>query len=192
MKFSKALLIAAGIAAASVSSASAATTYATLVDYNPVGTIAADRKVTSNALGAPDGKFLSLGLGGSAVFSFGTSFTGPSVVVEVTNGSRAGYLETAEVYGGTSYDPSTNSLLGFISLGTINNSLAAFTLPFAGIYKFLAIVDTSPIVAGRDGYDIDSVRVTAVPLPAGIALLGSSVALFGFVGRRRKRTGISV
>ena len=117
MKSSKALLIAAGIAAASVSSASAATTYATLVDYNTVGTIAADRKVTSNALGAPDGKFLSLELGGWAVFSFGTSFTGPSVVVEVTNGSRAGYLETAKVYGDVlrcvNPDPAGLCLVGY-------------------------------------------------------------------------------
>ena len=63
--------------------------------------------------------------------------------------------------------------------------------PFAGIFKFLKIVDTSPVVAGRDGFDIDAVSVTAVPLPAGIALLGSSVALFGFIGGWRKRTVVS-
>jgi hypothetical protein len=190
MKALKILLIAAGIAAASASSASASTTYATLVDYNPVGTIAADRSVPSNALGPSDGLFLSLGLTGSAVFSFGTDFTGPAAVVEVTNGNRSDYLETAQVWGGTSYDPGTNSLASFALLGVINNSLPTAILAFTGIYKYLAIVDTSS-GAGRDGFDIDSVSVSAVPLPAGVVLLGSGVALLGFVGRRRKRTAVA-
>jgi hypothetical protein len=190
MKALKILLLTAGVASASASSASASTTYATLVDYNPVGTIAADRSVPSNALGPSDGLFLSLGLTGSAVFSFGTDFTGPSAVVEVTNGNRSDYVETAQVWGGTSYNSDTNSLTGFTLLGVIDNSLPTAILAFTGIYKFLAIVDTSS-GAGRDGFDIDSVSVSAVPLPAGAALLGSGVVFLGFLGRRRKRMAVA-
>jgi hypothetical protein len=191
MKALKTLMIAAGIAAVSASSAAAAPVYATVVDYNPVGTIAPERSNPNNALGAPDGSFLSLGLTGFAVFSFSTDFTGPSSVVEVTNGKRSDYVETASVWGGNSYDVNTHDISGFTFLKDILNDAPTSLVAFSGIFKYLAIRDTSPSGLGRDGFDIDSVSVSAVPLPAGLALLGSGIALLGFAGWRRKRTVVA-
>lgn len=186
MNMFKALLIAAGLFTASASAASAVT-YANLVDYNQgSGITDPGRTIESNAYGAPNGTFLSLGLGGSAVFSFGTAFTGPSAIIEITNGDRSGYVETASVYGGVNYDPLVGDVSSFVWLGDIINTSATSIVNFIGIYNFLYILDTSS-GAGRDGFDIDSISVAAVPVPAGVVLLGSGLVALGWLGRRRKQ-----
>ena len=58
---------------------------------------------TSNALGTPDGVFLSLGMGGAAAFDFGTSFDATAIIFEITWGARAGYPEYANVYVGNTF-----------------------------------------------------------------------------------------
>lgn len=140
----------------------------------------------------PGGNWLSLGLGGTAIFSFGALFTTPGAVVEITNGSRAGYPESADVYAyfGPAIDFTTfnfDDVLNWLPKTSITNaSLSnAFTLA-GGPFLYLAIRDTSPGGSGRDGFDIDTIGVTVVPLPAGVALLGSGLAALGFLGMRRK------
>ncbi|MGV8954169.1 MAG: VPLPA-CTERM sorting domain-containing protein, partial [Cypionkella sp.] len=58
---------------------------------------------------------------------------------------------------------------------------------FTGVFDSLKVVDTSPKVGGRDGFDIDSISVTpaTIPLPAGgLLLLG---ALGGVAALRRRK-----
>jgi hypothetical protein len=187
MKLLTSLIVAVGLLAASASTASAVT-YATAVDYAPgTGITDANRKVESNALGDANGNFLSLGIGGLAVFSFGTPFSAPGSVLEVTYGDRTDHVETAKVYGGLTYDPVTNDITSFVFLGNLINTSSSSILSFLGVYNFLAILDTSVGGSGRDGFDIDAISVTAVPVPAGVALLGTGIAALGFMGRRRKK-----
>lgn len=162
------------------SNAQAATVFATGVEDRVVGTGITDpaRLVLDNALGAPDGKFLSLGLGGAATFTFGTLFGAPGAVVEITNGSRAGHFETANIFG-------IDALGGETLLASITNATATTILNFTGAYLKLKFVDTSPVLAGRDGFDIDSVQVTAVPLPAGGVLLLGGLGALAFLRRRK-------
>ncbi len=172
-------LAAAAALALAATGAQAATIHATSVDeYNEgAGIHDPARRITANALGAPDGKFLSLGLGGDATFSFGVNFGSPGAVFEITYGKRDGHVETADVFG---------ILHGAETfLGAIINDTGISILTFSGYYEALKVVDTSPVVAGRDGFDIDSIRVTAVPLPAGGLLLAG--ALGGFAALRRRR-----
>jgi hypothetical protein len=169
--------------------AQAATIYATGIDWTNNGTVgsANDRDSPLNGLGAPDSRFMSLGLGGQADFTFGQSFTGPGVSYEITFGNRGGYFESADVFAGSSGT--------FTKVGEIDNvSAAGLVFNFGGIFDTLRLVDTSPFVRGRDGYDVDAVGVTAlptmgmtpVPLPASVLLLGAGVA--GLSAVRRSRT----
>lgn len=176
----KMLLLATAVAAGFSGAASASTYYATtVVSYTPgTGITDPDRMVTDHALGAPDDEFLSLGLGGSAVFSFGRTFTGPGQIYEITY-SRPGYTETASLFGsvdGVNYD--------FIA--SVNNTDEESIFTFAGTYNYLKVWDNSPVRAGRDGFDIDAVSVSAVPIPAAGLLLAGGLGLLGTRKLRRK------
>lgn len=178
------------IAALSVTAAEAstATIYATGVDWTNNGTVGSsnNRDIAANSLGAPDGKFMSLGLGGQADFTFDQLFTGPGVSYEITFGNRASYVETADVFAG--YEGS------FQQVGSITNSSAAgYVFTFSGFFDTLRLVDTSPSGSGRDGYDVDAVGVTPfgpgnapapVPLPASVLLLGAGLAGLRVVRRK--------
>lgn len=160
--------------------AQATTIYATSVDNYAPGTGITDpaRTITANALGAADGAFLSLGLGGSATFSFGTVFAAPIRAFEVTFGTRLNHEEIIEVFAGY--------MGSFTSVGFITNLTGVDDLDFAGYFDQLKLVDISPAFAGRDGFDIDAIAVSPVPLPAGglllLTALGAGAAL-----RRRKQ-----
>ncbi len=196
----KSLLLGAALTLGSTVAASAGTVYATMVDYvQGGGTIASNRTIASNALGAPDSKFLSLGFGGYAVFSFGSAFTSPGNVVEVTF-DTTNYGEYADIYVGNSYSGTGNvsDLGSFDFVASVDNvnaqaSGGGFTFTFPGTYTYLAILDRtllrgSGIAIGPngDGFDIDSVSVNAVPVPAaGILLLGALGGL-GVMRRRKK------
>lgn len=164
----------------SAATSEAAVIYATSVDsYNQGAGVVAPRDNTANALGAADGSFLALGLGGDATFSFGQLFGSPSKVIEVTFGLRSNHIEKATVIG----------ILGGVEtvIGFIANGVAESVISFTGIFDQLKLVDTSPLGGHSvDGFDIDSISVSTVPLPAGGLLLAG--ALGGIAALRRRKT----
>ncbi len=179
MKILKALGFAALMAVAGTAS-QASVIYATSVDSYTQGTGIVDpnRLVQSNALGGPaDGKFLSLGLGGSAIFSFGQLFKATGALVEVTFSNRDTYIEKVKVYGGL------NGV--FTLLGTVSNGVMTNAFNFGGKFDQLKLVDISPNGWRRDGYDIDSISVSPVPVPAAGLMLLSALGLVGLVRRRK-------
>ncbi|WP_116133658.1 hypothetical protein [Tropicimonas sp. IMCC34043] len=185
MKFIKSAAVAAAATIFSMGAANALT-YATAVDWNPgAGAGTPGRSDIANALGATDGSFLSLGLGGTAIFEFGTDFTSPGAVVEVTFGNVGGYPESVAVFVGNSYN-NYGDVLSWQSAGVLSNADAQSggAIAFSGNWKYLALVDTTSGGPSTDGFDVDSVGVSAVPLPAGGLLLLSGL---GIAALRRRR-----
>lgn len=176
----------------SVTTANAAVLYASQVDSFNQGAIihtSPGRDNPANALGASDGVFLSLGLGGDATFSFGTpagaSFGSPGMVVEVTKGKRSDHVESINIYG---INGMTQTLIGSVINSGANAFATSFSFLFTGFFTQLKLVDTSPAGGGStDGFDIDSISVTPapVPLPAGGLLLLSAIA--GIAALRRRK-----
>lgn len=190
----KTLLLAAILALPLPAVVNAATIYADSVTAFLGPQSEGVRRDGKSALGASDGTFLSLGFGGAAVFAFEQAFTGPASFLEVTWGRREGYRESARVFVGNIFDSrkSVFTASDFTAIREITNAEAASSLAFDGKWKYLAILDTSPRVTGRDGFDIDSVSVTTFPLAATIApvpLPASGLILFGgmlaLIGWRR-------
>jgi hypothetical protein len=184
-----ALTLGAEVASATTVHATSITVGSTTVTTQ---TSTTNRGDLGNALGASDATqnpfsgFYSLGIGGSAVFGFDTNFGAPGAVLEVTSGSRSGHLETLLV-------EAFNILTGaWENLGSIDNQgptglTLAVSLPLqtGATYSLLRLTDTSPFAAGRDGWDIDSISVSAVPVPAaGLLLIG---ALGGLAALRRRK-----
>lgn len=166
-----------------------------------------NRNNPGNALGAPDqvgtngAGFFSLGNGQAAVFGFGTSFGLEATIFEVTfncsltNTGECSFRESVDVYAfNGEYDPfdTTFGLSDLLSLGftfqaSVPNGQASTdggaTVAISGPFRYLALVDTSK--QAGDGFDIDAVSVSAVPLPAsGLFLMG---ALGGLAFLRRRR-----
>ena len=74
--------------------------------------------------------------------------------------------------------PSAQVQAGGIYQGSVPNLNAQGGASLAlldGPWRYLRLVDTSPNVSGRDGFDIDAVSVTPVPLPAAIWMLLAAV-----------------
>lgn len=166
---------------ATASVASAALVYPTsFYAANQNGTsVAADRSIGANALGATDGNFYSLGIKGSIVLDFGRLVGGQGVVTEVTY-KPINYDEYANLY--TSLDGVTWTLLAkSFNVVAVNGEAVTSTSNF----RYLKLVDASTKGRGRDGFDIDSVGFAPVPLPAaGLALAGG---LAGLAALRRRR-----
>jgi uncharacterized membrane protein len=179
-------------------------TYAETI--RPEGTPAGDPSVSTatnttartdpgNALGAPNGSFFSLGLGKYADFTFGAPFFGSGgggggIVYEITNGTVATFPEFVDVFV---FDAGSTDIPG-PSVATIRNTTAATgaTFTFAGTWDTMRLLDvtarecaadtsldcTRSLASGADGFDVDAVGVTVVPLPAAAwLLLGVSGAL---------------
>lgn len=179
-------------ALAAVPSIAGTLTYATKVEfYDNKGTSMDNyRKDTSNALGAPqldpnnnsNQDFLSLGIGGEAIFSFGTLFSGQVTLWETTWGNysqQSQYDEKVQVLVGN--DLGSND---WLDIGTIENiDDNAFKSPLGAslqinnnnTYKYVKLIDKSPRLAGRDGFDVNAIAVMgvdAVSVPEPTSSLG--------------------
>lgn len=170
-----------------------------------------DRDDPTNALGAPNDDFLALGLSsddnpGFAVFGFGQDFIEEGRIWEITFNCNPTCvdLETATIYAGTSdqYTMGQASRADQIDLVTglggffgewtevadvsnqdaqLSDGGAAFS--FSGPFTWLAVVDTTPgSSSSPDGFDVNSIGVAPVPLPAAAWFL--LTALGGLFGLR--------
>lgn len=196
-KFWNALCGAAALALLAGGASAASYTYATKATEVLGGSVdtqcmTASRDDLCNALGAPDGDFpgggfFSIGnapLG--VIFEFGTLFTGPITVWEITGGNVASYVEGLDLTffaltpGGDQYEGILNTQ-GTKVAGTNARYEIMFDVsggPFSAI-----------LVRGRndteDGFDIDAIAVSAVPLPAaGLMLMAG---LGGLAAARRRK-----
>ena len=146
-----------------------------------------------NALGETDGSFFEIGFGATADFTFGSQFTGPAQIIEVSFSDASLFPESVEVWVGTG----TGADFVGTSVGTFTNvqaqaSLSVDLSSVAGPFGTLRLVDTSPLSSSIEadgsgalgGFDVDSVRVAPIPLPASGLLLAG--ALGGAVALRRK------
>lgn len=175
-------------------------------DYD---TINADRR---DAMHAIDGdlsssSFLSLGRGGSFKIDVSPEFFGPNATaVEITfgtsveEGGNVNFPESAKVFGGDDEigemfnDGSAN---GGVT-ATLGSGLTTFSIDVPSGLQELKIVDTTfdtnslgDLSQGSDGFDIGNItfetRVTAVPAPASLGLLGVGLMIIGLLTRRRNR-----
>lgn len=146
-----------------------------------------NRLNVNNALGAPDGAFYSLGFGGDLTLGFARDlFTGIQQVVtlEVTFGSvpAARHFESANVY----------SVLDGVEtlLGSINNETGGGKVTSVGPFQYIKLVDTTrttyPNTRSFDGFDVESVSIAPVPLPAAGGMLLLGMAGMAALRRRNK------
>lgn len=176
-------LAAGAVFMAGASSASAAIIYAdSVISADTNGTfLSPDRADTSEALGASDNKFYSLGLGGNIVLGFGSLGTGDIGIYEVTFGNIGGYPESVDVFA---ISGATETYVGSISN---SQAQSGAKLTYTGWFDSLKLVDTTPNSSPSvDGFDLDAVSVAAVPLPASALLLAGGIAGFGALRRKKK------
>jgi hypothetical protein len=137
-----------------------------------------------NFLNGQNKDFLSLGVGGQAVFEFGTHFSGSVTLWETTWGEKsnqAAYDERVEVFVG-------NDLQNWLSIGTIQNIAdnayissngATLNINNNNTYKYVRLLDKSENKSGRDGFDVNAIAVRGVSVPEPTSVLG--VLVFGTV-----------
>ncbi len=191
------------VAALGVGAANAAVYVSEVVSFDPgTGNRGPDGGGTSIADafakvgGAPDGNFLSLGLGGGIVLGFGAGpFQGASVLFEVTNGCGVTCGSWPE---SVSVSTSMNEAGSWDYVGTLTNSAApteisgntrGYLLNITTPFRYLYLVDTSPTSPSGNsnaGWDIDAVSVAPIPVPAALPLLVAGIGGLAWAGRRRK------
>ena len=183
-------IAAASALAMAAGGANAAVYYADyVVSANDSTPKAADRSDPGYALGSPDGKFYSLGLGGTLTLGFNNApfHTADVSVFEVTfgGGAASGHREAAEVFA-------VNSDTGdFWSLGILNNVNGSNTVRGqAGSFDQIRLVDVSKSffegTRTTDGFDVDSVSIAPVPVPAAGVLMLAGLGGLAALRRRKK------
>jgi hypothetical protein len=186
-----AALVATGMVGATAASASVifANGAAIIVD-GPRGT-ADNRDNLANALGNTPGTFFELGYGGVVDFYFARDFRGPGTVVEITNGNRDTWLEGVIVQVGMTvggvFTPGPTALPNPL-LNTGNGIFTFAGGPFNTV-RLTDITLTLPPTNGNSrptgGFDVATISVSAIPLPAaGFLLIG---ALGGLALLRRRQ-----
>ena len=118
MKLFRTLLYTAALAM-TATAGHAATYYASeVVSFTPgvFYDVWPGRDDPTSALGAADGDFVSLGIGGEIVLSFGIDFHAGGLIYEETYGSRHNYAESADIYA--SADGVTWDLISSVSNGS--------------------------------------------------------------------------
>lgn len=161
-----------------------------------------NRHLDKNALDGDTATFRSLGLGGAAVFSFDSAFSGTVTIWETTFGScsRNGsnqcthWPEAVDVYAGNTWNKDFSILSdlsshGWTLLGELGNAQASGanggSLQANGTFNFLLLIDKGLATSSpKDGFDVAKVSVTAVPVPGAVWLFGS--ALVGMIGLGRR------
>lgn len=177
--------------------ASAATVYASVVDSFNQGlrkngsAVTAARSDPNAALGSPDGSFVSLGFGGTLVVRFDPFQFGPpsAAVIETTNNPNSYPVESAEV--SISADG-----VNWTVIGTVTN--ASNSVPVSGgPWTYLRLIDKSAISgplsafeSTADGFDVNSIAVNAVPVPA--AIWAGSALLGGLIVARRRQSSAAI
>ena len=192
--------LSAAVFATFATASSAATIYASSVSADggtacTVGVQNTDRIDICNSLGMEDvgGSFSAGGFTSTANFeeltySFGSFFTGPLTIWEVTGGgdTNPSYIEQLSF-------ELVNSVTLASVLGTIINVTGVgdgidrwrIETEVAGVFDSLIVSDSSDLSGGRDGFDIDAIAVSAVPLPASALLLLAGVGAFGAMRRKK-------
>lgn len=185
----KVLLGAALATAGFVGQSNAATVYAdTIVSFDQNGTVASlDRSDPEAVKGPADGIFYSLGIGGSLVLDFGSGVkvNSPGLVTEVTF-RLTNYIERMSIFVSKTLDFTDPAVL------TVSNQAAGLpggaTLSFVSDYfRYVKLVDFSPSGVARDGFDVDSISFTEVPVPASGLLMGAALFGLGAMRRRNKK-----
>jgi len=137
--------------------------------------------------------------GGTLLMSFDPMITGNASVIEVTNVLRSVYPEAAEVWVGNYINVADMIKYG-TKIGVITNETATSTFNIGGVYAGLMLRDVSMDYAMglghdpkdfegnvADGFDVDAISVSAVPVPVAAQLMGSAIGALGFVRRRKSR-----
>jgi hypothetical protein len=181
--------------------ADAATIHATsakIIVDGPRGT-ADGRDKIENAFGEADGDFFELGYDAVVEFQFGNPsgqlFFGPGSLLEITFNNNPNWKEAVRIEVGMKGDAGsfkTAEPNPFVNISTSGNPVFSFK----GIFDTVRLTDLTMALFGDDftnastqlstgGFDVDSISVTAVPLPAaGFLLVG---ALGGLAALRRRR-----
>lgn len=162
------------------------TSYGTCTSAKAAACNANGRKTVENALGDTDGAFYSLGKGGYLTLGFDASRIAAGATLtlqEVTFGgaSRGRHFEAVDVY----------SILGGLAtfVGTVYNTALTNTVRVAQSFEYIRLVDATArefsTTSSFDGFDVDSVKIAAVPGPAAGGLMLTALAGFGLMRRRK-------
>jgi hypothetical protein len=168
--------------------------------------VAAARSIIANMFDNNPATILSLGIGGEAIFVISptTNTITTGSIIELTN-LGSGHVEEARLFlglnggawvaigdllntqnsgGGAVQNMAPGvATLGFSTSGATSTYSLTVT---GGSFNSLRLLDLSPNAgSGRDGFDIAELRVSSVPEPAALALLGAAVFGLGLVRRRR-------
>jgi hypothetical protein len=161
----------------------------------PIAVVSADQNGTNVAADRSDptvlfdaytdgDQFYSLGLGGNLVLDFGSNLYGIGKIIEVTF-KLAHYIETADVYISNSTTFSGGPIASVLNADAQDGFSFLVSTPF----RYIKLVDTSPITndKSRDGFDVAEVSFSPVPVPAAGLMLAGAVAGLGALRRRAKK-----